>query len=196
MEKEKKGLFARLLDFWKEKVGGTETDGIGFWKEKKMDGGSVGADVPVRGMETRLLRQEEEIPVQEKKIFFTESENRWKRALEAAEDPTRIHKKSKTGILTAEIFRQEKEEETEKSGIGKAFFKDAEEREKPRNIIPVAEPAKKTKETEREEERPLYIEEKQKDEKRGEAQIDIEKLMRQMTKKLWEERESCGRRLR
>ena len=33
MEKEKKGLFGRLLDFWKEKVGMGETDSIGFWKE-------------------------------------------------------------------------------------------------------------------------------------------------------------------
>ena len=28
------------------------------------------------------------------------------------------------------------------------------------------------------------------------AEIDVEKLMRQITKKLWEEREGCGRRLR
>lgn len=31
MEKEKKGLFGRLLDFWKEKIGAGETKGIGFW---------------------------------------------------------------------------------------------------------------------------------------------------------------------
>ena len=29
-----------------------------------------------------------------------------------------------------------------------------------------------------------------------EAEVDVEKLMRQITKKLWEEREGCGRRLR
>lgn len=199
MEKEKKGLFARLLDFWKEKVGGTETDGIGFWNgTKKMDGGTAGVDVSVRGREAKLFRQEEEIFAQEKKGFFGESENRRKRTSEAAEDPTRSRRKNKTGMLTAEIFREEKKEETEKNGMGKGFFveRSAEEGEKQRNIIPVAEPVKETKETEIEEERPLYMEEKQKDEKRGEVQIDIERLMRQMTKKLWEERESCGRRLR
>ena len=199
MEKEKKGLFARLLEFWKERIDGGGTDSIGFWNEKKkMDGGTIGVDVSVRGRETKLFRQEEEALTQEKKRFFTESENGRKRVLEAAEDPTRTHQKQKTGMLTAEIFREEKAEEAEKSALGKAFFRErsVEEREKPRNIIPVAEPVKEAKETEIEEERPLDIEEKRKDEKREEPQIDIEKLMRQMTKKLWEERESCGRRLR
>ena len=35
-----------------------------------------------------------------------------------------------------------------------------------------------------------------KEEAKAEPAVDIEKLMRQMTKMLWEERESCGRRLR
>ena len=35
MEKEKKGLFGRLLDFWTEKIGIGETDSIGFWHEKR-----------------------------------------------------------------------------------------------------------------------------------------------------------------
>lgn len=199
MEKEKKGLFARLLEFWKERIDGGGTDSIGFWNEKKkMDGGTVGVDVSVRGTETKLFRQEEEVLTREKKRFFAESENGRKRVSEAAEDPTRTHRKKKTGMLTAEIFREEKAEEAEKSGLGKAFFKEssAEERETQRTIIPVAEPVKETKETEIEEERPLYIEGKRKDEKREEPQIDIEKLMRQLTKKLWEEREGCGRRLR
>ena len=33
MEKERKGLFGRLLDFWKEKIAMGQTDSIGFWND-------------------------------------------------------------------------------------------------------------------------------------------------------------------
>ena len=35
LEKEKKGLFGRMLDFWREKIGMGETDGIGFWNDRE-----------------------------------------------------------------------------------------------------------------------------------------------------------------
>ena len=48
-----------------------------------------------------------------------------------------------------------------------------------------------------------FTEEKEEDremsariEQQNSAEIDVEKLMQQITKKLWEEREGCGRRLR
>ena len=48
-----------------------------------------------------------------------------------------------------------------------------------------------------------FAEEKEEDrgmsariEQQNSAEIDVEKLMQQITKKLWEEREGCGRRLR
>ena len=34
MEKERKGLFERLMDFWKEKIYMVGEDRIGFWYEK------------------------------------------------------------------------------------------------------------------------------------------------------------------
>ena len=34
MEKERKGLFERLMDFWKEKIYMAGEDRIGFWYEK------------------------------------------------------------------------------------------------------------------------------------------------------------------
>ena len=72
----------------------------------------------------------------------------------------------------------------------------AEETER-RRIIPVTAEMEQKKEVvsaeqqERSEQKTF-----QKEETKVEPVVDIEKLMRQMTKKLWEERESCGRRLR
>ena len=37
---------------------------------------------------------------------------------------------------------------------------------------------------------------KKQEEKKTEPAVDIEKLMRQITERLWEEREGCGRKLR
>ena len=66
-----------------------------------------------------------------------------------------------------------------------------------RNIVPVMEEvAQEEEKTEEEAEESPEREKIKKEGQQVESEIDIEKLMRQMTKKLWEERESCGRRLR
>ena len=72
-----------------------------------------------------------------------------------------------------------------------------EERE-PRKTVPVAAETKAVeKETAEEEteEMPQETPKKEREQAKS-AEIDIERLMREMTKRLWEERETSGRRLR
>ena len=72
-----------------------------------------------------------------------------------------------------------------------------EEETEKRQVIPVSEEKVQEKELAVEEiKEPQSTVVSKKEEKQTEPVVDIEKLMRQMTKKLWEERESCGRRLR
>jgi len=211
MEKEKKGLFGRLLDFWKEKIGIGETDSIGFWHEKRTvenHFAEMGAVAALSQQETKRAFWEE---VAETVFKQEEMENRFlekrkEAVIEGKEDSAsrmkeeteRTENKRTTRLFMAELFREEKQAEAEKEGMGRTFFleKPVEETER-RKIIPV------TKETTRENkvvlEEPQEMgkrEEPQRKEVQAEPVVDIEKLMRQMTKKLWEERESCGRRLR
>ena len=82
--------------------------------------------------------------------------------------------------------------------MGKPFLWEMpmEEQEK-RSIIPVmAEPVQEKESVLEERQEKLERETTKREEPQAESTVDIEKLMRQMTKKLWEERESCGRRLR
>ena len=82
--------------------------------------------------------------------------------------------------------------------MGKPFLWEMpmEEQEK-RSIIPVmAEPVQEKESVLEERQEKLERETTEREEPQAEPTVDIEKLMRQMTKKLWEERESCGRRLR
>ena len=82
--------------------------------------------------------------------------------------------------------------------MGKPFLWEMpmEEQEK-RSIIPVmAEPVQEKESVLEERQEKLERETTKREELQAEPTVDIEKLMRQMTKKLWEERESCGRRLR
>ena len=80
MEKERKGLFGRLLDFWREKFDMGETDSIGFWHEKEGLGqyfSEMGAVASLTQEETkRIFRQEEKESVLEEvssgEIFFAE----------------------------------------------------------------------------------------------------------------------------
>ena len=63
-------------------------------------------------------------------------------------------------------------------------------------VMPPEEVVQEEEKTEKEAEESPEREKIKKEGQQVESEIDIEKLMRQMTKKLWEERESCGRRLR
>lgn len=255
MEKEKKGLFGRMLDFWQEKIWTGETEGIGFWNGGENLENSfteMGNAVSIRQQEMKTAFWEEKVGTvleekeqegilleQEKGIFFAErkeekreplmkveemEEDGRKKGSEAAEEGERTEKRRFSPLFTAEAFREERQAEegnkTEKSKVSRLFTAEAfweerqaevekgklkqaflwempeEEREK-RSIVPVTEEVKQEKAVAVEEEQEMPKAEKAKqEESQTEAPFDIEKLMQQMTKKLWEERESCGRRLR
>lgn len=158
MQQEKKGLFGRLLDFWKEKTeeaGG----GIGFWSGGKTEG------------KTTAENRQDALPQEkaEKKPFF------WEETVRTAKE-----KKAEE----AETFGQERR---------RSFA----EQEKRKTIPIVAETglAEKAAASEEAEELPQEAPKKEREQAKG-AEIDIERLMREMTKRLWEEREASGRRLR
>ena len=206
MEKDKKGLFGRLLDFWKEKIGAGETDSIGFWNDTETVENhlaEMGAVASLTQEETKKAFWAESIETaqeeKEEKLFFAEAAEEEK-PLEA-EVESLNGKRDVSKIFTAEVFWNggRETEETEEHGLGTAFVWETPEEEKAiRNIIPVMEEDEQEEQiAETEPAQEIRLEEMPKrEDKQTETQIDIEKLMRQMTKKLWEERESCGRRLR
>lgn len=212
MEKEKKGLFGRLMDFWKEKIWAGETEGIGFWNgAKTLENPFAKMDDAVslnqrekkktfweEKVETILEEKEQENGVleQERNFFFAEEEDERKKDLEAAEEQESAEKRRVSHLFTAEVFREERQAEEGKMGQAFLWEKPEEEREK-RSIVPVTEETKQEKMVvvEGEQEFPK-VETVKREEPQTETPFDIEKLMQEMTKKLWEERESCGRRLR
>lgn len=213
MEKEKKGLFGRLLDFWKEKIGAGETKGIGFWngaRELENRFAEMGDAVSLKKEKKKAFWEEKVETVlgvkeeagglleQEKKLFFAEAEKEQKENSEAGEEGEKTEKRKVSSLFLTEVFREERQEEAEESKMGQVFLWEMPEMEKERrSIVPVAEEAKQEKAivSEGGQEFPK-AETAKKEEPQTEMPFDIEKLMQQMTKKLWEERESCGRRLR
>lgn len=211
MEKERKGLFGRILDFWKEKVSMGDMDSIGFWNEmepKENHFAEMGAVASLMQEETKKVFWEEPVEpmmtekkkadeISAEKMFFVP-----KKEEETAEEVVSMNRESEqqtSKMLMTEVFwngGRETDEQGE-TEFGKAFLWEMPEEEQPvRSIIPVMEETKQ-EETTAETEEELWMKERPKrEEKQAEIQIDIEKLMQQMTKKLWEERESCGRRLR
>lgn len=205
MEKERKGLFGRLLTFWKEKKEAERAEGIGFWREKKQEEkpfAEMGAIASLAREETKQTFWGETVEKQ-KEIFRTDAAEKqvFLAAEEREKEPyaTERTEKHQQGFAAEWVQNQrEKTEKAEEISLGKLFFwEKPEEEQAKRYIIPAAEKPKA------EEKMPLQAEEEKqtaaaetKTEKQAEPTIDIEKLMRQMTKKLWEERESCGRRLR
>ena len=100
MEKEKKGLFGRLLDFWREKSETGTTDGIGFrddavdvekhfaemgavasltqeetkkvfWEKMEVEQGN-----PVLEKQKQIFMAEEDLDGQQKNLFLTEESER------------------------------------------------------------------------------------------------------------------------
>lgn len=212
MEKERKGLFYRLLDFWKEKGGREAGDSIGFWHEKEVTEhpfGEMGAVAVLSREETKRTFWEEgaalaeeaaerETSAQKERIFFLpRAEEKAGKSGTEGEPVDTEKKRPGTGLFGAEGFRKG-EQEAEEGGLGRAFFREAPEEEKrSRKIIPVTEETAEEKQAAREEtEGPQREKTALFGEKQPEGGIDIERLMRQMTKRLWEEREGCGRRLR
>ena len=182
MQQEKKGLFGRLLDFWKEKTeeaGG----GIGFWSGGKTEG------------KTTAENRQDALPQEkaEKKPFFWEETVRTAKGKKAEEAET-------FGQERRRSFAEEKTEWREAEERRKTIFMQEApfaEQEKRKTIPIVAETglAEKAAASEEAEELPQEAPKKEREQAKG-AEIDIERLMREMTKRLWEEREASGRRLR
>lgn len=213
MENNEKGLFGRLLDFWKEKISISERGRIGFWngaENVENHFAEMGAVAALSQQETKKAFWEEaaaqaektvsagEILEKQKKVLRGEAAEREKEGAKSFAEAEMTEKKQRTNLFSAEILRESKQTEEKESTMGRAFFAEPEkeEREK-RSIVPVsAEVVQEEKVHAAEEEKMPEKEIHKKEETQTESVIDIEGLMRHMTKKLWEERESCGRRLR
>lgn len=113
-------------------------------------------------------------------------------ALRTAEESTQ-ERKTIVPIFTAEIFREKTEWREAEERRKMIFMQEAPfaEQEKRKTIPIVAE----TGLAEEAEDVPQEAPKKEREQAKG-AEIDIERLMREMTKRLWEEREASGRRLR
>lgn len=195
-EKERKSIFERLMDFRKEKIGMAEADGIGFWTEEKEKG--IFAEERIG---TVFLPQENGQKFWEKEALRGEglaekkSSRREEQTAEGQEKKER--RSSGTKLFFAERLREEQAEQAEKSGMGRAFWTEEVTGERAeRQSIPIAPAAAEERKMPSVTEEQTAGEKREKAEKEERSEIDIERLMRQMTKRLWEERESCGRRLR
>lgn len=197
MEKEREGLFGRLVQFWKEKINVDGLDKIGFWQEKKT------AETPFSEMgAVAALSQRETKQTFWEKTAEEKQETQENLAEETGQKeskPEEGEKQKQTGWLTAEIL-QEREWKTAKETESKRkFFRESPEETERRKSIPMTAEAVQERKFSAAEEGEAEKEtqtEPNKAEKQAEPVVDIEQLMRQMTKKLWEEREGCGRRLR
>ena len=201
MEKERKGLFERLMDFWKEKIHMVGEDRIGFWYEKD----TLEEHFAEMGAVDDVTRK----AVQ--KNFVPEKEEKWQRMKEIfSAEKTEEPQKKKESVFSESVQMFKENEEAEKSRNAQVLHWEEPETEKvERKNITIAVQEDKAKEeritTEIREEKNAesFAEEKEEDrgmsariEQQNSAEIDVEKLMQQITKKLWEEREGCGRRLR
>ena len=214
MAEEKKGLFGRLLDFWKEKTE-EKGGGIGFWNREKEEQGKAAekwqdvlpqekAEKPTFSEETMRIAKEKKEEEQgllqkEGKQFFVEekAEEKQEPALWTAEESMQ-ERKTIIPIFTAAVFREKTERQEEKEKRNLIFWQEEPfaEQEKRKTIPIAAESTPAEKETAEEEtEKPQETPKKEREQAKG-AEIDIERLMREMTKRLWEERETSGRRLR
>ena len=185
---------------------------IGFWNREKKEQGRTAekwqdalpqesAKKPTFSEETvrtakEKKAEETELFGQEKQKFFAEEnvEEKQESALRTAEEEMPQEKKTIVPIFTAEIFREETERQEEEEKRKSIFRQETplEERE-PRKTVPVAAETKAVKKETAEEE--TETPKKEREQAKG-TEIDIERLMREMTKRLWEERETSGRRLR
>ena len=201
MQQEKKGLFGRLLDFWKEKTeeaGG----GIGFWSGGKTEGKTTAENrqdaLPQEKAEKKPFFWEETVRTakekkaeeaetfgQERRRSFAEEKTEEAKgpALRTAEESTQ-ERKTIVPIFTAEIFREKTEWREAEERRKMIFMQEAPfaEQEKRKTIPIVAETglAEKAAAAEEAEELPQEAPKKEREQAKG-AEIDIERLMREMT---------------
>lgn len=216
MQQEKRGLFGRLLDFWKEKTEETG-GGIGFWSGGKTAGKAAAENrqdaLPQEKTEKKPFFWEETVRTakekkaeeaetfgQERRRSFAEEKTEEAKgtALRTAEESTQ-ERKTIAPIFMAEIFREKTERREAEERRKTIFMQEAPfaEQEKRKTIPIVAETglAEKAAAAEEAKDVPQEAPKKEREQAKG-AEIDIERLMREMTKRLWEEREASGRRLR
>ena len=222
MEKEKKGLFRRLLDFWREKTDMNTREHIGFWNEMGQEEklfAELGAVFSVSQQETKKTFWEETADAaferKETGDLVFGNQERANPVLKDREDGDAVLGRKKNPVLEEaekeDIWRKQEKADVA-GGKGSMFSADffreepkktnsifggesPEKSRETRKIISVTADRPKGKEPVLEEQVPKQ-EEIRKKEVQAEPVIDIEKLMRQMTEKLWEEREGCGRRFR
>ena len=211
MEKERKGLFERILDFWKDKISMGESDRIGFWYEKKDREDHFAEMGVVATLTQKEIKQtfwektaenNEEKTATEKDLekwkgIFSEEEKEKKTGIVPISEEEGTERTEEKGMFIGDIFRMKTEGEPKEMEWGKTFFWDVSEtEEEKRNIIPVLMDKAEEKTPEKEEQQEENTEPVWREEKKTEPMEDIESLMRQITKRLWEEREGCSRRLR
>lgn len=200
MEKERKGLFGRLMAFWTEKIRMVGEDRIGFWHETAFSEehrAEMGAVAALNQRETRKVFAEEMaeiLPQREEPAVLVGK----KRKEIGAEAENISERKEHTTIFKAERFREMREEATDENRMRSVFLWEMPEEEgEKRSIVPVAENMVRKEEPPFVEEAVRGKGEKVKTEKKQpKSAVDVEELMREMTRRLWEEREGCGRRLR
>ena len=158
MQQEKKGLFGRLLDFWKEKT--EEADGgIGFWSGGKMEGKTAAEnrqdalsqekaekkpffwEETVRTAKEKKAEEAETFGQERRRPFAEEKTAEAKGpALRTAEESTQ-ERKTIAPIFTAEIFREKTERREAEERRKTIFMQEAPfaEQEKRKTIPIVAE---------------------------------------------------------
>ena len=245
MDKERKGLFGRLLEFWTEKIRMGEEDRTGFWyktdilEEHFAEMGTVVAQNQREIQNIFVQEMTEILPQAEKPVVLAEEKQKKMKT-----DVENIGERNGyTTIFSTERLLEERREETEENKIGSIFLWEIPEADGgKRSIVPVeknvmqeeafsfSEECVMQKEkdeisfseerilqkgkgefffakemagqTEDEgftfaEEQTIQKREEEKTERRAsKSVVDVEELMREMTRRLWEEREGCGRRLR
>ena len=204
MERKKEGWFRRFIPFWKERKEQTDEERIGFFYEreqKREPFAEMGAVASLTQVETKYLfgkvekaaeKQKELLDAgdkEEKNYFSAPLERERRPFLISAKEEDAAEKKD-AGLFREEIFWKEERLEKESAGKESVFLRELELESETRSVpaveksedsIEMQETAKTTK---------------KETQKKAEPTVDIEKLMRQITERLWEEREGCGRKLR
>ena len=108
----------------------------------------------------------------------------------AEEEKTRKSEQRNVELFRGGAFWREERREKEEAEERSVFLREMELESEKQMISAVKEEVEPAEMQE-----PVEITKKQ-EEKKTEPAVDIEKLMRQITERLWEEREGCGRKLR
>lgn len=208
MKTEKMWIFDRLLEYWKEKTVQEEKRDIAFWREaaglKKKEEAELREEAEHKGMhfaETGVIEAltREEI----KKTFWEEmAENEKESAPEEyLKEAGRKSPKSMEGSaegVSEKWFgeRKAEPEEQEINRFDRRLLTEIPKEERRSESILQAEERGREKQI-------VYVQGTEglpkgirQTEEGAVPAMDIETLMQQITKRLWEEREGCGRRLR